>query len=214
MKYFIYDTETTGLTGKDEVIQFSGFLTDNNLKKLEIVNFYAYTEKPIHRDAQGVHGINKKALWYLSNNKTFEEQIYDYDFIFEEKDLIFIGYNVGFDNRLVNQTLKNNGFNTINFGNKLNTISGIKTGRHYYDLMIPLSHYLNNGVKMRLSNAVSKIKSRSMSELNVIYDYVFKNFGVSEYAGISKFHNALYDSFMCWVLLNEFGMKLNTLFRV
>ena len=32
MKYFLYDVETTGFTRRDEVIQFSGYLLDDNLR--------------------------------------------------------------------------------------------------------------------------------------------------------------------------------------
>lgn len=217
MRFFIYDTETTGLKGKDEVIQFSGFLTDTNFRKIDIVNFYAYTEKTIDPKAQAVHRIDKNMLWHLSKGKTFEEQIYTYDFLCNDSDLIFIGYNVSFDNRMVNQTLRNNGFTPIDFGSKVNTLCEVKTGRHYYDLMMPLSHYLNNGVRMKLSEAIAKITSRSISELNGIYKFVFDRFGVPEGTTIetmSLFHNSLYDSFMSWVLLNEFGTKINSIFRM
>ena len=111
MKYFLYDVETTGLTRRDEVIQLSGFLLNKDLRKEQIINFYCYTQVETNPEAQKVHGLDKKLLWELSGGKTFEEQIFQYDFLFNEEDITFVGYNISFDNRMVNQTLKNNGYN-------------------------------------------------------------------------------------------------------
>ena len=116
MKYFLYDVETTGFTRRDEVIQFSGYLLDDNLRNEHIINFYAYTQIESNPDALKVHHLDKKLLWELSQGKTFEEQIFQYEFLFDAKDITFVGYNIPFDNRLVNQTLKNNGYEPFNFG--------------------------------------------------------------------------------------------------
>lgn len=85
MKYFLYDVETTGLTRRDEVIQLSGFLLNEDLRKEQIINFYCYTQVETNPEAQKVHGLDKKLLWELSGGKTFEEQIFQYDFLFNEE---------------------------------------------------------------------------------------------------------------------------------
>ena len=141
MKYFLYDVETTGFTRRDEVIQFSGYLLDDNLRNEHIINFYAYTQIESNPDALKVHHLDKKLLWELSQGKTFEEQIFQYEFLFDEKDITFVGYNIPFDNRLVNQTLKNNGYEPFNFGSKVTALTKSE-GRHYFDLMSPMSSIL------------------------------------------------------------------------
>lgn len=123
MKYFLYDVETTGFTRRDEVIQFSGYLLDDNLRNEHIINFYAYTQIESNPDALKVHHLDKKLLWELSQGKTFEEQIFQYEFLFDAKDITFVGYNIPFDNRLVNQTLKNNGYEPFNFGSKVTALA-------------------------------------------------------------------------------------------
>lgn len=220
MKYFIYDTETTGVMKKDEVIQFSGFLLNDKFQKEQIVNFYAYTQIEIDPEAQAVHQLNKKQLWSLSQEKTFEEQIFQYDFLFNEPDLIFIGYNISFDNRMVNQTLENNGYDPINFGQKIGSL--IKSsGRFNFDLMKPLSAMFNHGINMKLSNASTHLKKRSLNDVNKVFDIIFNSYGIPNHLrgvsgaapDISRFHNALYDSFLCWCLLLDYRTEINCLFR-
>lgn len=220
MKYFLYDTETTGLQNKDEVIQFAGYLLDEKFRKLDIVNFYSYTQVPIHKKAYEAHRIDKKLLWKLSGGRTFEEQIFKYDFIRDENDITFIGYNVQFDNRLVNQTLKNNGYDPIDFGIKTNSLSK-ETGRYNLDLMRILATLLNHNISMKLNVATRKIRSRSITEINKVFDVIFENFGIpsdlpqglKDDIEISKFHNALYDSFIYWCLLLDYYREINSLFR-
>ena len=220
MKYFLYDVETTGFSRFDEVIQFSGYLLDDNLRKERIINFYAYTQVDSNPDALKVHHLDKKLLWELSEGKTFEEQIFQYDFLFNEKDITFVGYNIQFDNRLVNQTLKNNGYEPFNFGSKVTALTKTE-GRHYFDLMQPMSSMFNHGIKMKLSDTITQIKFKSIKELNEIYDIIFKNVGMpagfstdlAKQNEISKFHNSLYDSFIYWCLLLEYKTQINCMFR-
>lgn len=220
MKYFLYDVETTGLCAKDEVIQFAGYLLDEKFRKLDIINFYSYTQIPIHKKAYEAHLIDKKLLWDLSCGKTFEEQIFLYDFIRDEPDLTFIGYNIPFDNRLVNQTLKNNGYIPINFGNPTTSLSK-EFGRYNFDLMRVLATLLNGGINMKLSVAARKMRLRSIAEINKVFDVVFENFGIpsdipqelKNSLEVSKFHNALYDSFIYWCLILDYYREINSLFR-
>lgn len=220
MKYFLYDVETTGFTRRDEVIQFSGYLLDDNLKNEHIINFYAYTQIESHPDALKVHHLDKKLLWELSRGKTFEEQIFQHEFLFNEKDITFVGYNIPFDNRLVNQTLKNNGYEPFNFGSKVTALAKPE-GRHYFDLMPPMSSMFNHGIKMKLSDTIKQIKFKSLKEINEVYDVIFKNVGMpsgfsedlAKQNEISKFHNSLYDSFIYWCLLLDYKTQINCMFR-
>lgn len=220
MKYFLYDVETTGLTRRDEVIQLSGFLLNEDLRKEQIINFYCYTQIETNPEAQKVHGLDKKLLWELSGGKTFEEQIFQYDFLFNEKDITFVGYNISFDNRMVNQTLKNNGYDAMDFGSKVNSLTKYE-GRHNFDLMKPLSSMFNHGVRMKLSDAATRIKFKSTAEINKVYEVIFDNVGMPEgfsdtlakQTSVSKFHNSLYDSFIYWCLLLDYKTEINCMFR-
>ena len=220
MKYFLYDVETTGFTRRDEVIQFSGYLLDDNLRNEHIINFYAYTQIESNPDALKVHHLDKKLLWELSQGKTFEEQIFQYEFLFDAKDITFVGYNIPFDNRLVNQTLKNNGYEPFSFGSKVTALTKSE-GRHYFDLMSPMSSMFNHGIKMKLSDTIKQIKFKSLKEINEVYDVIFKNVGtpsgfsedLAKQNEISKFHNSLYDSFIYWCLLLDYKTQINCMFR-
>ena len=220
MKYFLYDVETTGFSKRDEVIQFSGYLLNDNLRKEQIINFYAYTQVESHPDALKVHHLDKKLLWELSQGKTFEEQIFQYEFLFKEPNITFVGYNIQFDNRLVNQTLKNNGYDSFNFGNKVTALTKLE-GRYYFDLMPPMSSMFNHGIKMKLSDTIAQIKFKSLKEINEVYDVIFKNVGMpsgfsqdlAKQNEISKFHNSLYDSFIYWCLLLDYKTQINCMFR-
>lgn len=152
--------------------------------------------------------------------KTFEEQIFQYEFLFDEKDITFVGYNIPFDNRLVNQTLKNNGYEPFNFGSKVTALTKSE-GRHYFDLMSPMSSMFNHGIKMKLSDTIKQIKFKSLKEINEVYDVIFKNVGMpsgfsedlAKQNEISKFHNSLYDSFIYWCLLLDYKTQINCMFR-
>ena len=76
MYYVLFDVETTGLTSKDEIIQFSAFIFDKpDFKTLKnLVDFYCFTTIPIKKDAERIHGISPANLVKWSNKKFFEEQ--------------------------------------------------------------------------------------------------------------------------------------------
>ncbi len=40
MQYIVFDTETTGLSASDEVVQFAGLLLNEKLDLVKIINFY------------------------------------------------------------------------------------------------------------------------------------------------------------------------------
>lgn len=216
MNYFIYDTETTGLGAKDEVIQFSGFLLNEEWKLKSVVNFYSYTQVAITEGAARVNQMNHGKLWELSDGKTFEEQIFDHSWLFEEEDVVFIGYNVAFDNRLVNQTLKRNGFPEIDFGKSTCSLK-VNRGRYHFDLMQAMASIFNQGKRMKLTKAVELLTRAQQQRMDQIYDNVFKTYGKSEKLTgeiLSKFHNSLYDSFVCWFLISSFHSRLLATFSV
>lgn len=91
MKYFLYDVETTGFTRRDEVIQFSGYLLDDNLRNEHIINFYAYTQIESNPDALKVHHLDKKLLWELSEEKHLKNKSFSTNFCLMRKTLLSLG---------------------------------------------------------------------------------------------------------------------------
>lgn len=120
MNYFLFDVESTGMTNKDEVIQFSGLLFDEKFALKKFFNFYCDTQQTIDPGALKVHGISKEILKKLSDGKTFEDNFFEMLKILEQyPDLCWVSYNIEFDKRLVNQTLVNNGLESFDFGKDL-----------------------------------------------------------------------------------------------
>lgn len=100
--FVILDTETTGLEEDDEVVQIGIIDEDHN----EIYQKYFYPEKEVNPFAQKVNHLNKEKL---KNCPKFT----DIDFQ-EIKKLIgnrmIIGHNIGFDKRMILQSLQKNGY--------------------------------------------------------------------------------------------------------
>ena len=94
MNIVILDTETTGLTAKDEVIELGYITIDNNLTTLHETSIRYKPSVPINPHAQVVHGIDYKSLLgKLPSSKIALESI-DY----------MIGHNISFDKRLLIQS--------------------------------------------------------------------------------------------------------------
>ena len=104
MKYLIMDTETTGLGSRDEVIQFSGILVNEEFKMSKLYNWYCETSVPITKEAAATHGLNANLLHVLSHGYTFEDNWLTMEELLNTPDITFIGWNVSFDIRLINQT--------------------------------------------------------------------------------------------------------------
>lgn len=204
MKYFLFDVETTGLYQKDEVIQFAGFLLDESGKLMEVVNEYCYPSVSINPSAYAVHKLDNELLWKLSDGLSFEHQFLHHKFLFDD-DITFVGWNVSFDCRMVNQTLQKSGYGKFDFGSKENRFNH-KNGRHVVDLMAPVAAILGcHSNRLKLSKAVEKLTICSIADINYRYEVIFNKYGKNN---SMKFHNALYDSFLYWPLFLEYRDKL------
>lgn len=205
MYYFLFDTETTGLYKRDEVIQFSGLLLDNDGRLIKIINEYCYTNVHINKEAEKTHKLNKRVLWELSGGLPLEKQLRKYDFLFKEKNIMFIGWNVGFDVRMVNQTLTNNGYEKFDFGKKVNNFA-THSGRCYLDLMPGVCAFNKQyGSRMKLAKVPSILKTCTEAELNAKYNVLYEQYGKGY---TMKYHNALFDSFVLWPTFLEYKDKL------
>ena len=195
MAYAIFDIESTGLSNKDEVIQFGCVLTDNTFKIKNIINFYCYTQQPIHPQALAVHHLDKATLLELSGGKTFEDNFYEMLRNLNEPDLTWVHWSTSdYDIRAVNNTLTNNGLPAYNFGKKLPrpvTMPGV----NHYNLLTPLCGMLYGHPK-KLGAAVQDLPFSS-EDIESIYQQQIRPSGTADVLA----HNALYDAYCTWMLL-------------
>lgn len=203
MKYLIFDTETTGLHSQDEVIQFSGLILDNNLKLKRGYNWYCDTQHEINKDAAAVHGITKKMLHDLSGGKVFEDHWFTMlNGIDMTEGITFIGWNVDFDKRLINQTLNNNGLDEFDFGRKVTTLRN-SPDVYSFDLMKAVANLMVGRDRLKLEQALKMI-SMDETTLKKRYSRLASKFtNVVE----KDFHNALYDTYVTYEIFSEFAMK-------
>lgn len=194
MNTFVFDTESTGLTSNDEVIQFSGLLLDDNLNLIRVVNFYCDTQVKIHPEASKVNGLTSDLVHKLSGGKFFEDY-YCNEPIFKLKDMCWVGYNIDFDTRMVNNTLRNNGLPVHNFGKRTTSLDK-KEGIYCYDVMQVFAAKRHSH-KVKLSVAAQELKF-TQDSLDKMYQKLLHLAG--EYVDLT-FHNAIYDAMITWLLL-------------
>lgn len=210
MKYFIFDCESTGLGNFDEVIQFSGLLFDETYEILDVVNFYCNTSKLISSEVENVHGLNNKVLNELSEGLFFEDKIIDYPWLYKPNDIVFIGYNVSFDIRMVNNTLRMAGFPEIDFGENVpkvpNKLISNGTGKNYnICLMHTLKQYLSLPRFMKLTQLFEKYVPETLTDIKTIRKNLVDFYKLEDNPYNTKdFHDSLLDSVATVCLFNRF----------
>ena len=96
------DTETTGLTATDQIIQFAGIYGIFDGKKLheeQRINQYINVTAPINFWAQRVHGISKNMV---ASYKYIDHYIDDFLAPVQQAHRV-IGHNIAFDLRMLQQ---------------------------------------------------------------------------------------------------------------
>ena len=228
MKYMLFDVESTGLGLHDEVIQFAGFLLQEDFATIEkIVNFYCDTDTPISAGALAAHHITATELHKRSGGVTFEQRYQILKDIFDQDDITFITYNAAFDFRIFNQTLTNNGLAPYKFPPIETRLH--KSGRHSLCLMNASTEVANGGRKRK--NIETVLNKRVLTEfynslningrlngiidpndtdrllqaMNAIYASICKQHNLEDSGTL---HNALYDTFLSWLILQTYGNQL------
>lgn len=220
MYFMIFDTETTGLSPKDEVIQFAGLLVRTTtreekeamkaagkpvkeLKMSKFYNFYCDTIKSINPDAAKIHGIDKKKLKELSQGYTFEDNFLPIIKELEEFNICWIAYNVAFDKRIINQTLSNNGLPIFDFGKTKVTISDDNTTSNFC-LMNAMTSLNTAGKRRKLAEVVD--------ELGYTKEAIDKSFAIfAKQCGLDpkgSYHDATYDVFCTYLVFEKYFNKL------
>ena len=205
MKYFIYDVETTGLGNRDEVIQLGGFLADETLNLEKMINFYAYSQVHIDSKAAKVNGITPKMLWEKSKGLAFEDYVYDEMLdVLQLSDLTWVEYNNnGFDHRMINQTLRQNGFSGINFGKEV-AIPRKESGIFTFNLLKGLQNFCFDGKVRKLSQAVATLPY-SEARIDAMYQAACSKLGFNQQE--AGFHDASYDAFVTWLLFYSYKKR-------
>lgn len=202
MKYIIFDTETTGLGREDEVIQFSCIIAGDNLATNTFCNFYCYTQHPINSEAFNVHKISKEKLREWSDGKTFEDNWIEYCKLFEGDDVTWIDWSLhGFDQRMINQTLVNNGLAPYFNFERVSDFKLCQKGKHSFNLMGALCKKLGRR-SIKLADAAALLPYNNQA-LNDLYERMIRIL-MPKMNGVYGFHHADYDAFITYVILYYF----------
>jgi hypothetical protein len=195
MNYAVFDCETTGVTQKDEVVQFSALLLDDEMKLQKVYNCFCYTQVPFNHEASTITGLTAEKVHELSGGKFFED-FYCASDLFQIPDLVWCGWNGVFDKNAINNTLTHNGLDAHDFGQEIRRL-GKTSGVYYFDVMKLYSSLNGIDYYEKLSACVRKMKY-SQGKLDSMYQKLLRISGMDSSI---KFHNALYDSMITWLYL-------------
>lgn len=202
MNYLFYDVESTGLTNSDEVVQFAGILTDENLRLQRAYSFYCYTPVPMSKKVSEITGLSATILHKLSEMQTFEDQFFQLS-LHKLKDLTWIAYSTNhFDERMINYTLEHNGLPRYDFGTPLPHFDSRAAGIHTIDAYHLLQNRCFGGRNQKLSQAIASVPGGEL-EVRELFDAK-----LASASAVRGYHDALYDSLTLWWLLNHFKSRL------
>lgn len=120
IKYIIFDTETTGLTKKDRIIQIGAMVLDNH-KNITIYDELCSTDVKINFQAMKVHGITEEMI---RNKKKFQYTNFYRDVIkLNSSKNYIIAHNINYDIRMLEKE---------NFTNKMQQIDTLACARHFF----------------------------------------------------------------------------------
>ena len=146
--FIFFDTETTGLEYKDQIIQLSYIITDDKFDILEAKNYFFDVDVEIAVEATQVHGIDKEKLLKLSGGNKFKD--YAKDILWDFQNAKVISHNIDFDTRFLKME-----FERIGKGLSLNKT--FCTMKNYEDVLEIPHHYY--GIKWpKLSEVVEYIQ--------------------------------------------------------
>ena len=98
MRFFLTDTETTGLSSSDAVCEIAYMEIDDTFNVLSSGNSLINPLIPIHYAASAVNGITDAMV---ANAPTIEEYMESIGYPFLFKDIVFTGHNASFDYRFL-----------------------------------------------------------------------------------------------------------------
>ena len=195
MKFFVYDTETTGLdTRKAMILQLSGIyleIENRQVKCMEIVNRYFATDTEVPNDASRVHGLTRVDLNNLSGGLFFEDSYAFFKKYFEDEDIVAVGFNsIHFDRPLLKS-------NCTRYDVKC------PVWKDEIDIMRAIVPFVkvNNYGRISLRDALYQVYVRDGSMTNEGIEKMFYNTCKNHIVRDNKFHDALWDSYVTMLLL-------------
>ena len=203
MIYNFFDTETTGLGDTDEVIQIGGVITDESLKPIRAYCYNADTTAPfIHPKVTAINKLTLEILRTTARDIYIEQVLNDFIKEFYADDVIFCGYNVKFDIRMLNNSIRNDNLK-VNFGKKITPPLLPKVGAWNLDVADYFAFNTSNGRRFpKLSNLALK-----MTDVydQFISEYTMLPINSNLPSGMLHLdsHNSLYDSIITFLLFRE-----------
>lgn len=226
MKFIIFDTETTSIPRfrglpepscldkfnvrypnkimrfNGEVIQFAGLVCDEKFNLEEIVSFYCMPSEPISEDAYKVNKISNEMIYDLSKGKRLEDYLINdkknHELFFNSNN-VYIGHNVTFDMKVVNNTLANYCYPEIDFGNQINSLNSVTSNSsHYYDTMSNSMRILGLRKRPKLSELLNLVAPEV--DLDRFCSHVMNMYHKNS---IVNFHDACYDAICTWLVASR-----------
>ena len=201
-KVVVYDCETTGYTKSDEVIQFSAIVMNDTLYTESLINFYCNTQVPISAGAFSTHGIDKARLFQLSEKKVFEDNWLEFIESLQGNNIVLVSWSQGgFDERLINQTLANNGLKDyFHFNYYRDLQKCMEQKESVFDLMGAVCHKIGRS-RISLQAAATKLPY-TKAQINHVYDGIAAQAPNVDFT--QRYHNSLYDTFVTFLILNHY----------
>lgn len=227
MSVVVLDVETTALPGskdypanyidysnrrdkiyfKGEVIQMTALVcSEEDLTIERFISFYCMPSEPISEGAFNVHKISNSAIVDLSGGKPLEEYLtVDYKDVFYNKSNIYVGHNISFDSRVINNNLKDFWVEPIDFGNPVKSLVN-KSKSCTYCTMQNAKRLMRLNKNPKLTELVDRlgynefIPELNCTKIQFIVDGVCRNFNINN---TGAFHNSDYDTICTWIALNH-----------
>lgn len=205
MEYFVFDTEASGMGEKAELIQFAGIRLTEDLKIKGLVNWFCNINTIVEPEAFAVHKLDNAKIAKLSGGNYFEDYLMlpEADWLRNPKDITFIAYNTRFDKRIINQTLKLNGYGEVNFGRKETLVPNkLSNGVYNFCLMEACNSVFNHNLYNKsLKEMVANQTRYPDREIMSMLDKLCKQFKVNNFD--TGFHGALFDALATTLLLHS-----------
>jgi hypothetical protein len=208
MRYVFLDTETTGLSRHDEVIQIGGIVTDDKLNVLKVFEEYCWTNRPIPPEAVKVHGITRDVLLKKSEETFLEQHLNGGRLSFlRETNQTFVMFKAHFDIAQINQTLVGNNCEEMKFGERLHVFDRKRVkGRYHICAERLFSTVLKGGSGGRLEHYTHNYTQIDFAKLCEMYDRLRAMFALP--ADDKRNHNALFDAFVLWYIVSINRMSM------
>ena len=191
MKYFIFDTETTG-TGKfDEVVELGGIWLDEQFKICDVFHKYWLPLKLFDPKAASVNGLSMKLL-SEKTSRFIEQDIYK----ISQDNVCYIEWSsLGFDKKMINQTLSLHGYDQIDFGRDTKSIKALR--RQHIIVQDIITNGVCGGQPGRLRDIAERVLS--LDERQMVNSLERKLFNTD-----GSYHSASYDALITAIIVVKY----------